>query len=211
MILISFSGIDGAGKSTQFKKLKSSFQELDVDVKFSHLGSQAKTVGSKSQALLLVSKIHPKLRDLSGEGISRCIKLFVGLSYYLIDSWLSHFIYKIKYRNNLVILDRYFYDFLVIFASNFPNIPYWILNFARIMPKSNVAIIIEVPPEIAMQRKPEHPIEALQRYYQGYRRLAGILKIKIIDGTKDSAVIEKEINQRCYLVFKRFRNKIKLR
>lgn len=204
MISISFSGMDGAGKSTQCQKLISSFQKLGVDVKFFHMGSQGKTVGSKAQSFPVISKIHRKLRDLSGKGISRGFKLFVGLSYYLIDSWLSHFVHKIKYKNNLVVFDRYFFDFLVIFVSNFPNIPWWVIHFAKILPQSNVTIIMEVSPQIAKQRRSEHSIKELQRYYQLYRRLADILRIKIIDGTKNLAIIEKEIKQHCHPIFEHF-------
>ena len=200
MMSICFSGIDGSGKTTQCHNLIKRFQEMGVETKFIHILSQGKTVGSKSQSLPLITATHRRLRDLSGKGVTRCFKLFIGLSYYLVDSWISHIFHKIKYRNNVVIYDRYFFDPLLIFASNFPRIPLWVIPFSRIIPQGNVTIIMEVPPEIAKQRKPEHPLDLLKRYHQLYRRLADILKVKIIDGTMNNIIVEKEVNQRCHSI-----------
>lgn len=209
MITICFSGMDGAGKSTQCHSLIRRFREIGVDVKSVHMLSHGKTIGSKSQSLPLMKQIHRKLRDLSGNGIYRGIKLIAGLSYYLIDSWGTYTVHKIKYSNNVVIYDRYFYDLLAIFACNFDRIPWWVIHFAKIFPQGNIIIIMEAHPEIAQQRKPEHSIEVLTRYHQVYRRLADTLKIKTINGTKGIAIAEEEVNQRCHPIFKLFNKQSK--
>ena len=213
MISISFSGMDGSGKSTQCQKIVRRFEELGAEVKSLHMGvrGEGETAGGRCLSFPIANRANRSLRGLSGKGISRGIKLSAGLCFYVIDSWVTHFIHKIRYGDRLVIYDRHFYDFLVIFASNFPVIPWRIVYFAKILPRSDVTIIMEVNLETAEHRRPENTREKLQRYCWLYQRLGKILDVKTIDGSKSLETVEVEINQRCYPVFKRFRNKMKQR
>ena len=213
MIAISFSGMDGSGKSTQCQKIVHKFQELGVEVKSLHMGVQGegKTIGGRCLSFPIAGKANRSLKGLPGKGFSLGIRLFVGLCFYVIDSWVTHFIHKMRYRNSLIIYDRHFYDFLVIFASNFQVIPWHIVYFGKILPRNDVTIIMEVSLEIAEHRRPEHTREELQRLYWLYRRLGKILGIEIVDGAKSIETIEAKISQLCHPVFNRFMNNTKKR
>ena len=198
--------MDGSGKSTQCQRLSSLFHELGAPVKCFHMGAQSTTIGTTSQDLPFVNKIHCRLRDLPGKGISRVIKITVGLAYYLVDSWISHFLHEIKYRHHVVIYDRYFFDFLAIFVSNFYQMPLWILRFSKIFPRSHILIFMETESPIAKKRRPEHPIEQLERYRNLYRRLGDLLKAHMIDGAKNLRMVEKEVDTHCKSVLEKYNN-----
>ncbi len=201
VISICFSGMDGSGKSTQCRRLVKFFQEMDIDAKLIHILSPGKTVGSRSQSMPSIKGIHRRLRDLPGEGLSRGIKLCAGLTYYLVDSWLSHIVHRRKYGDKVVIYDRYFFDPLVIFAAHFKRIPRWVIRFSKVLPRSGVTIIMEAPPEVSKQRKPEHSVEILEAYFELYRQLASVLKVKMIDGTTEMTVIQENVIKQCQPIF----------
>ena len=106
----------------------------------------------------------------------------------------------------MVIYDRYFFDFLVIFVSNFYQMPLWILRFSKIFPKTHTLIFMETDPPIAKKRRPEHPIEQLERYRNLYRRLGDLLKAHMIDGTKNLSIVEKEVDIHCKSVLEKYNN-----
>jgi len=141
--------------------------------------------------------LHGKLKDLPCFGFKGSVKLAIGLVSFFIDAWITSIQYNLKYRNKVVIYDRFFYDQFIIFGATFTKVPWWIVNISKILPRNDITIIMSVPVEVARKRKPEDSIEKLQKCSEFYRRLAPVFKSDIIDGTQDVSVIADSIFERC--------------
>ncbi|MBL7058364.1 hypothetical protein ISS03_03435 [Patescibacteria group bacterium] len=191
---ICFCGMDGAGKSTQSKRIVEKLAKFNS--LYIHVFSQGNTVASKTHNIAFIKDVHQRMRDLSGKGIGRYVKILVGLSYYLVDAWVTVLRNRYKYKNNMIIYDRYFYDSLVIFIANFECMPTWALSFGRLLPKCNEIIFLEAKPACALKRKPEHSMEVMQRYFALYRMLAKLMKVEVVDGTASMELVNKEIDKR---------------
>jgi len=111
---------------------------------------------------------------------------------------------KIFNRKNIIIMDRYVYDFLMSwewlgYADNHLR---WLY---RHFPKPDLAFILDVPPEIAYARKKENHVYPLSFYVVQRRRylsLAKDLKIRIINTERavDECLREVFIEFRRYLI-----------
>jgi thymidylate kinase len=182
-IVVSFSGIDGAGKSTQIEMLRSSITEAgfgsfvitfwdDVAMLsgFRELCSHLVFAGDKGVG----SPEHPiQRRD---KNVSSWPTMVMRLLFYLFDAAnLTYQFAKAKRSNaDVVIFDRYIYD-------EFANLPLhqWFVRFyirmmMKLVPKPDVAYIIDADPAQARLRKPEYPYEFLQRNRASYLELNGI-------------------------------------
>ena len=73
-------------------------------------------------------------------------------------------------RNQLVIFDRYFYDYYLMRLHL--NAPRWLLGiFARLIAQPDVLLIMLAEPEAIFRRKPELTAEEIQRQQDILKRL----------------------------------------
>jgi thymidylate kinase len=181
MKIITFSGIDGAGKSTQIETLKSCLTHKGFQVKcltfwdnvvmFSRLrewmsrkifqGDQG--VGSPEKPL--------QRRD---KNVAAWPLTALRLVLYFADSIsLRLTVNRLKHdRADVLIFDRYIYDELAnLFLNRLP-----IRAFCRlaltISPKPDVALLIDADAETARARKPEYPLEFLRQNRNAYLALS---------------------------------------
>jgi len=179
-IVVSFSGIDGAGKSTQIEMLRTSITQAGLgsslltfwdDVAMfsgfremcSHLVFRGdKGVGSPDKPI--------ERRD---KNVSSWPAMAMRLFFYLFDA-LSLTFKHAKAKGStadVVIFDRYIYD-------EFANLPLqkrfvrlYVRMMMKLVPKPDVAYIIDADPVQARIRKPEYPYEFLQRNRASYLEL----------------------------------------
>ncbi|MBE0427872.1 MAG: hypothetical protein IBX72_14660 [Nitrospirae bacterium] len=83
--------------------------------------------------------------------------------YYGLNYFLGHFfVWKEKARGNLIIFDRYFYDYFI--QGQYDNCPRWLLyTIAKAIPKPDIVIYLKNDPEVIFNRKSELTVEEIKR------------------------------------------------
>ncbi|HJY14754.1 MAG TPA: hypothetical protein VJ225_01910, partial [Nitrososphaeraceae archaeon] len=101
-------------------------------------------------------------------------------------------------RDTIIIMNRYYQSNIVYGVSHDLSLK-WLLNLDKGLPKEDLAIVLEVNPNISYQRVPgdrdtfEMDQKLLMKVHKNYRLLAKQFNWKIIDGDRDSEQVHNEI------------------
>jgi thymidylate kinase len=178
--IISFSGIDGAGKSTQISALKNCLAEHGLRVKslefwdhvvvFSHFREFMSYKAFKGDRGIGTPEKPLNRRD---KNVTSLPVTVMRLFFYLADSVKLRLVLT-RMRGSgadVVICDRYIYDEL----ANLPLNRLFARAFVRlalgISPQPDAAFLIDADPVAARARKPEYPLEFLRRNRESYLTL----------------------------------------
>jgi thymidylate kinase len=187
--IVSFSGIDGAGKTTQLCALQNWLHEIGltsrlltfwdnvvVAPQFREAASRAafkgdQGIGSPEKPL------HRRDKNVTSPAVT-AMRFFL----YLADALnLRRKISQLKKSDtDVVIFDRYIFDEL----ANLP-LKSWLARVfihlvLKLAPKPDIAYVIDADPGAAFQRKPEYPLEFLRKNREAYlalSRLTGHLTV----------------------------------
>jgi thymidylate kinase len=181
MMLITVSGLDGAGKSTLVaslqRELESRSRRVTVLHQNDHVGIFAWTRALRDRlrgwappadAPPRLEPRHTRLGRLR-DGIVWSPVLRAAL--YPVDLllFLGYRAWIELVRGRVLLMDRYFYDTLVDLATRghrhraFPLLP--------LTPTPDLALLLDVAPEDAFDRKGEYTVEYLARRAEAYRAL----------------------------------------
>jgi len=183
-VFISFSGIDGAGKTTQIELLSSSLKKLGLAVRLISFWNDVATL--------------TRLREFAGYTIFRGdrgagspsapvnrrdknvhspIMSAVRLCLYELDS-LSLRSTMMKAISDggdaVVIFDRFIYDELANLDFRNPVARAYIRHVSAFVPSPHISFLLDADPEQARARKPEYPIEFLRANREAYLALGGL-------------------------------------
>lgn len=101
-------------------------------------------------------------------------------------------------KDTIIIMNRYYQSNIVYGVSHDLGLE-WLLNLDKGLPKEDLAIVLEVNPNISYQRVPgdrdtfEMDQKLLTKVHKNYRILAKQFNWKIIDGDRDSEQVHNEI------------------
>ena len=188
-VLITFSGIDGAGKTTQIEMLRTyltgagiPFQQLtfwdDVVLFRSARTAFSRTVLQSDGAV--GSPQHPANRH---DKNAQSWALQIGRSIlHLLDIWnLRRVVREARASGEgVIIFDRYIYDQLAALPMDH-RLP---RAYARVLlglaPKPDLCYLLDAIPEVARARKPEYPLDFMQKYRNSYLELRKIAGLQLI-------------------------------
>jgi thymidylate kinase len=183
-ILISFSGIDGAGKGTQIDavcaRLRADGQNLklirfwDDIARLTQLRETAghrvfkgdKGVGSPSTPI--------NRRD---KNVRTWFMSLVRLFLYFLDALATRHVVRKAQRSgaDVVICDRYVYDEFANLSLTNPANRLYVRLMMMLVPKPEISYLLDADPVEARARKPEYPLEFLYFNRQAYLTLSRIV------------------------------------
>lgn len=200
-LVVSFSGIDGAGKSTQIELLHKSILQSRLSVLRLTFWDN---VVFLPQFRAGVS--HKVLRGELGVGApgkpvrrkdKNARKWYLTLArspFYLLDALsLRRVVGKARQSNaDVVIFDRYIYDQLANLSGNLAGRLYARLLLA-LAPRPDIAYLLDADPAAALARKPEYPLEFLREYRSAYHRLSKMAPEMVVIPPSDVEGVQRVI------------------
>jgi len=207
-VLISFSGMDGSGKSTQIESLCASLAAAGISVARvtfwdDVVGLSKWRAGFSHKFLKSTGEIgRPGKPARRNDKNNRAWYLLMARSaLYLLDAWrLRAATNRVRRRDcQVVVFDRYIYDQLATLPVTWLSKPYMKLVL-RIAPRADLGFVLDAEPEIARERKPEYPVEFLHKYRESYLaicRLAGLVLIPPGSLEATRLAIAKRVAERC--------------
>lgn len=184
-LLISFSGVDGSGKSTQIDNLRSALEAAGM--KTTLLAFWDNVVVGVRYREGFVHKVYKSERGIGAPGkpVNRRDKNV--RAWYLTAA--RHFLYLLDSINlarvvarerrqsgaDVIILDRYIYDELnnLNLENGFSRA--FIRLVQTLVPEPDIAYLLDADPDAAFTRKPEYPLEFMKQCRQCYFKLAASL------------------------------------
>jgi thymidylate kinase len=180
-MLITFSGLDGAGKTTLIEWLRTELERQRRPVSVLHLNDDvgvyawARAVRDRLFGGPPVPTVQPRMEPLP----TRIGRLRDGILWsktlrallYPVDviSFLVLRLYVETLRGRILIMDRYFYDRLVDVAG--PRGWAWLRLLARVTPTPDLPVLLDITPELAFARKGEYTVAYLRERDTAYRRV----------------------------------------
>jgi thymidylate kinase len=188
-MLITLSGLDGAGKSTLIEwlrlRLEAERRPVAVFHMNDHLGVYAYlrtirnlTVGAPGVApgggALAVPPANgrSRLRAILRRGRNAVVwNKPLRRWIYLVDLlvFLCYRTLVEKVRGRVLIMDRYFYDTLVDVSDG--RRWFWVRLLERITPTPTVPVFLDISPDESYHRKGEYSVEYLERRYRAYKKV----------------------------------------
>lgn len=207
-ILITFSGMDGAGKSTQIEMLCNYFRAAGVPVRelafwdnvvmfrrlrsgFSRVVLQSDgSVGSPEKPARRNDKNAQAWPLLAGRA---CLYVFDVLNLRRIVRDVS------SHDNGVVIFDRYIYDQLAAMPMNSWLARQYAKVLLKLCPKPDLSFVLDAEPEVARARKPEYPVEFMQQQRRSYSQLRSFAPLHIVAAAEPEEVHAHIVDRLCTL------------
>jgi thymidylate kinase len=180
-VMVSFSGVDGAGKSTQIESLATHVRQdgrrVHV-VRFWDDVARLKGIREASGHKIFkgdkgvgspAAPINRRDKNVRSAGMT-----WVRLFLYLVDAVSLRFKVRevLAAGYDLVIFDRYCYDELANLNLQNPLIRAYARAIMWLVPWPHISYLLDADPVQARARKPEYPLEFVRCNREAYLRLA---------------------------------------
>lgn len=183
-VLISFSGLDGSGKTTQITNLRDTISRLglrhdlitfwdDVVVGTRYReGFVHKVYGSEQGIGAPDKPVNRKDKNVRKWYLTLARHLL-----YLLDAVHLRFVIGRAEMSDsdVIIMDRYIYDELANLPIGNPVSNMFIRIVRFIVPKPDISYLLDADPEAARARKPEYPVDFMHKCRRSYFKLSRLL------------------------------------
>lgn len=183
-LCVSFSGVDGAGKSTQIEALRAAAEAAGLRVRQVRFWDDiACLTGLRETSGHTIFKgdkgigspdrpINRRDKNVRSWPMA-CVRLFL----YSLDAVSTRLAVSKAQRSgaDLVIFDRYIYDELANLALSNPFMRAFTRLVMMVVPRPAVSYILDADPVQARARKPEYPLEFIYVNRQAYFDLSQLI------------------------------------
>lgn len=142
--------------------------------------------------------------DPHGKTPNGLIKSLIRYFYYNIDYILGYnfLVRKLNIQKQLVIFDRYYYDYFVDIRRYRYSFPSWIPKaFAWCIPIPDTIFILEGTPQILYNRKKELPLAEIERQVSAYHKIADMYNNAVIINVDEP--LEKVVSKITHIILLR--------
>ena len=178
--VVSFSGVDGAGKSTQIERLCERLQERGLRIQVIRFWddiARLKSVREGAGHTLFngdkgigspETPINRRDKNVGGWPMT-CFRYFL----YLIDAISLRSVWKKALLGDadFIIFDRYTYDELANLDLTGALTRAYTHMIMRLIPRPDISFVLDADPEAARARKPEYPIDFVRKNRLAYMEL----------------------------------------
>lgn len=183
-LLITFSGVDGSGKSTQIQGVLDLLQGSGYRVRRLAFWDDVVVLTRYREGFVhKVYKSEPGV-GAPGRPVNRRDKNVRGWHLtlvrhilYLLDTMHLRWVVRREARNqpDAIVMDRYIYDQLANLPLHNPLSRLFVSLATWIAPTPDLALLLDADPEAARARKPEYPVEFMRECRNWYHTLALML------------------------------------
>jgi len=185
---IAIIGSDGSGKSSVLSHLTKKLKNTTKLIQVLHL----------KPLLFLRNRVQTRepVVDPHAKPARSAFVSTLKLLSWLIEYWVF-FLFASKLNLTLRIFDRYYHDILVDPKRYRYGGPMWLARWVgKMIPKPDLFILLDAPPEVLQARKQEVPFEESARQRQAYLNLVrGMKNGIIVDASRPLDEVVAEVNK----------------
>ena len=183
-LLVTFSGLDGAGKSTQIENLHERLAAAGLKVHLLTFWDDIVVMTRYREGF--VHRVYGSEKGIGApdkpvrrrdKNVRAWYLTIARHALYLMDT--IHLRKKLqtalKSGDDVIIMDRYIYDELANLPLERPMTLAFLRLVQKIAPLPDIAYLLDADPEAAHKRKPEYPVDFMHRCRAAYYRLAALL------------------------------------
>ena len=196
-VFVSFSGIDGAGKSTQINRLTERLRDLRLRVLQVTFWTDVATFTRFRERMSY--RVFRGERGIGrpGRPVRRRDKnvrawylTLIRCCFYLLDVVKLRFVVsKIQdSRIDVVVFDRYIFDELANLPLERASIRAFVRLLLLIVPKPDLGLLLNAHPSEARERKPEYPEDFLHANRASFFEMQKLAALTVIEASSIEAV-----------------------
>jgi thymidylate kinase len=181
---VSFSGLDGAGKTTQIDNLRALMESLGLRDTMLTFWENIVVLSRYREGF--VHKVYGSERGIGApdkpverrdKNVRAWYLSLIRHGLYLLDAIHLRWVLGKAKRGpyDVIIVDRYIYDELANLPLENPFSRAFVRFIRAIAPQPDLAYLLDADPIAARARKPEYPVEFMQKSRRAYFMLAELL------------------------------------